>query len=72
MVRAVILIRSPKILTSSEVRKIEGVKESLNTYGRFDAVALVEAEDLNTIKSIAMKIQAIKGVRRTETLIEVV
>lgn len=71
MVRAVVLIRSPKTLISNEVKKIEGVRESFNTYGRFDTVALVEAKDLNTIKNIAMKIQAIKGVRRTETLIEV-
>ena len=71
MVRAVILVRAPKTLTSSNVREIEGVVDVFDVSGRFDAIALVEAKDLSGVKEIALKIQAIDGIRRTETLIEV-
>ena len=71
MVRAVILVRAPKTLTSSNVREIEGVVDAFDVSGRFDAIALVEAKDLSGVKEIALKIQAIDGIRRTETLIEV-
>ena len=71
MVRAVILIRAPKTLTSSKVRGIEGVVDAFDVAGRFDAIALIEAKDLSTLKEAVLKIQRIKGVRRTETLVEV-
>ena len=71
MVRAVILVRAPKTLTSSKVKGIEGVVDAFDVSGRFDAIALIEAKDLSTLKKAVLKIQAIKGVRRTETLIEV-
>ncbi|MDH5441294.1 MAG: Lrp/AsnC ligand binding domain-containing protein [Candidatus Bathyarchaeota archaeon] len=71
MVRAVILIRAPKTLTSSKVRGIEGVVDAFDVSGRFDAIALIEAKDLSTLKEAVLKIQRIKGVRRTETLVEV-
>lgn len=71
MVRAVILIRAPKTMTASRVRKIEGVVDAFDVSGRFDAIALIEAKDLSAVKEAALKVQAIKGVRRTETLIEV-
>lgn len=71
MVRAVILVRSPKTLISSKVRKIEGVKDVFDVSGRFDAIALIDVKDLPAVKKVALSIHAIKGVRRTETLIEV-
>ncbi|MHA1632426.1 MAG: Lrp/AsnC ligand binding domain-containing protein [Candidatus Freyarchaeota archaeon] len=71
MVRAVILVRAPKILVSSKLREIEGILDAFDVSGRFDAVALIEAKDLSAVKETVMKIQAIEGVRRTETLIEV-
>lgn len=71
MVRAVILVRAPKTLTSSKVREIEGVVDAFDVSGRFDAVALIEAGDLSVLKEAVLKIQRIDGVRRTETLIEV-
>ena len=71
MVRAVILVRSPKTLTSSKVREIEGVKDAFDISGRFDTIALIDVEDLSAVKKVALKIQSIEGVRRTETLIEV-
>lgn len=71
MVRAVILVRAPKTLTSSRVREIEGVEDAFDVSGRFDAIALIEVKDLATVKEVALKIQAIEGVRRTETLLEI-
>ena len=71
MVRAAVLIRAPKTLTSSKVRGIEGVHDAFDVSGRFDAIALIEAKDLSTLKEAVLKIQRIKGVRRTETLVEV-
>jgi uncharacterized protein with GYD domain len=71
MVRAVILVRAPKTLASSKVRGIEGVVDAFDVSGRFDAVVLTEGKDLTTLKEAVLKIQGIKGVRRTETLVEV-
>jgi len=71
LARAVILVRSPKTLTSSKIRKIEGVKDAFDISGRFDTIALVDVEDLSAVKKVVLRIQAIEGVRRTETLIEI-
>lgn len=71
MVRAAILIRAPRTLSSSKVREIAGVVDAFDVSGRFDAIALIEAEDLSALKEAALEIQRIKGVRRTETLVEV-
>ena len=71
MVRAVILVRAPKTLASSRVREIEGVVDAFDVSGRFDAIALIEAEDLSALKEVALKIHRIEGIRRTETLVEV-
>jgi DNA-binding Lrp family transcriptional regulator len=71
LVRAVILVKAPRTMTSSKIRKIEGVKEAFDVSGRFDAIALIEVKELPAVKETAMKIQAISGIRRTETLIEV-
>lgn len=71
MVRAVILVRSPKTLTASKIREIEGVKDAFDICGRFDAIALIDVKDLSAVKKAALSIHAIEGVNRTETLIEV-
>jgi len=50
------------------VKKIEGVKVAFATTGRFDIIARVEAADLRAIgEAVVSKIQAISGVRSTET-----
>lgn len=50
------------------VKKIEGVKVAFATTGRFDIIARVEAADLRAIGgAVVSKIQAIAGVRSTET-----
>jgi uncharacterized protein with GYD domain len=71
MTRAVILVRAPKTMISSKAREIDGVEDVFDVSGRFDAIALIDVEDLSAVKETALKIQAIGGVRRTETLIEI-
>ena len=71
MVRAIILVKSPKKLIAARLRKIKTVYDSFPTSGQFDAVALVEVDELGKIKDITNIIQKIKGVERTETMVEV-
>ncbi|MDX1596677.1 MAG: Lrp/AsnC ligand binding domain-containing protein [Nitrosopumilaceae archaeon] len=71
MVRAIILVKSPKKLIAARLRKIKSVYDSFPTSGQFDAVALVDVEDLGKIKDITNIIQKISGVERTETMVEV-
>ncbi len=47
------------------------MKDSFPTSGQFDAVALIEVEELGKIKDITTQIQKISGVERTETMVEV-
>ena len=71
MVRAIILVKSPKKLIAARRRRISSVKDSFPTSGQFDAVAIVEVEELGKIKDITTQIQKISGVERTETMVEV-
>lgn len=49
--------------------KIEGVKIAHAVTGQFDAVAFVEFPKMDDLGKIIEKIQHLKGVRRTQTLI---
>ena len=71
MVRAIILVKSPKKLIAARLRKVDSVSDSFPTSGQFDAVAIVDVNELVQIKEIANQIQKINGVDRTETMIEV-
>jgi len=71
LVRAIVLVKSPKKLIAARLRKVDSVKDSFPTSGQFDAVAIIEVEELGKIREIANDIQKIKGVERTETMIEV-
>jgi DNA-binding Lrp family transcriptional regulator len=71
LVRAIILVKSPKKLIAARLRKVDCVKDSFPTSGQFDAVAIVEVKELGRIKDIATQIQKISGVDRTETMVEV-
>lgn len=71
MVKAVALVSSPKKLIAARLRKIGGVIDSFPTSGQFDAVAVIEADTLPSIKEIITQIQKIRGVERTETMVEV-
>ena len=71
MVRAVILVKSPKKLIAVKLRKISAITESFPVTGQFDAVAVIQVKELNEIKDVTTEIQKISGVERTETLVEV-
>ena len=71
MVRAIVLVKSPKKLIAARLRKVSAVYDSFPTSGQFDAVALVEVDQLSSIKGVTIEIQRITGVERTETMIEV-
>ncbi len=71
MVKAIILVKSPKKLIAARLRKVSSVSDSFPTSGQFDAVAIIEVSDLGKIKEIVNQIQKINGVERTETMVEV-
>jgi DNA-binding Lrp family transcriptional regulator len=51
---------------------VKSVYNSFAVSGQFDAVALVEVRELSKLKDLTTEIQNIKGVERTETLVQVV
>jgi DNA-binding Lrp family transcriptional regulator len=71
MVKAVILVKSPKKLIAAKLGKLEFVYNSFPVSGQFDAVAFVDVSDLSQIRDITTKIQMIPGVERTETMMEI-
>ena len=71
MVKAVVLVKSPKKLIAARLRKIKSIYDSFPVSGQFDAVALIDVDQLGQIKDITTQIQIISGVERTETLVEV-
>jgi DNA-binding Lrp family transcriptional regulator len=71
MVRAVILVKSPKKLIAARLRKVDKITESFPVSGQYDAVAVIDVNELSEIKDITTQIQKIPGVIRTETMVEV-
>ena len=71
MVRAIIQVKSPKKLIAARLRKINSIFDSFPVSGQFDAVAIINVDELTKIKDITTEIQLISGVERTETMIEV-
>ena len=72
MVRAVVLVKSPKKLIAARLRKVKSVYDSFAVSGQFDAVALIDVKSLAQIKDVTTEIQNISGVERTETMVQVV
>jgi len=68
LVRAVILVKSPKKLIAARLRKIKSIYDSFPVSGQFDAVAIIEVDELSKIKDITTEIQRISGVERTATV----
>ena len=71
MVKAVVLVKSPKKLIAARLKRVSLVNESFSVSGQFDAVAIIEVNDLVQIKDVTIEIQKIPGVERTETMIQV-
>jgi len=71
--RACVLIRGMpgKVAESlKDVKKIKGVVKAFPVFGRYDIVAFAQAPDFNSVLKISKQINAIKGVRSTESAIE--
>ena len=71
MVRAIVLVKSPKKLIAARLRRVDSVHDSFPTSGQFDAVAIIHVDELAKIKEATNQIQKISGVERTETMVEV-
>jgi len=71
LVKAIVLVKSPKKLIAVRLKRVKLVYESFPVSGQFDAVAVVQVENLVQIKDITTEIQKINGVERTETMVEV-
>ncbi len=64
----VVPTKADKILAT--VRYMKQVRKAYFTYGRFDVVVFLEAEDYRELRRITTQINEITGVRSTETLAE--
>ena len=71
MVKAIVLVKSPKKFIAARLKRINLVYESFPVSGQFDAVAVIQVENLGQIKDVTNSIQKINGVERTETMVEV-
>ncbi|MDE1827263.1 MAG: Lrp/AsnC family transcriptional regulator [Thaumarchaeota archaeon] len=72
MVKAVVLVKSPKKLIAARLRMVKSVYDSFAVSGQFDAIALIDVKELSEIKEVTTEIQNIRGVERTETMVQVV
>jgi len=70
-VKAIVLVKSPKKFIAARLKRINLVYESFPVNGQFDAVAVIQVENLGQIKDVTTSIQKINGVERTETMVEV-
>ena len=71
MVKAVVLVKSPKKLIAAKLKRVSSVNESFPVSGQFAAVAIIDVNNLSEIKDVTIEIQKITGVERTETMIQV-
>ena len=71
MVKAIVLVKSPKKLIAARLKQVNLVYESFPVSGQFDAVAVINVESLAEIKNTTTEIQKISGVERTDTMVEV-
>jgi hypothetical protein len=68
MVRAIILVKSPKKLIAARLKKISSVADSFPTSGQFDAVAIIDVKELLEIKEVANQIQRINGLKFNDAM----
>ena len=54
---------------TEQVKKLQGAKKAFGVHGRWDAVAEVEVADINALGELALKINALPGVKANETLV---
>ncbi len=73
MKRALVLIKvSPKSTSSvfNKISKMPEVKESMQIYGEYDAMFLINVKDVEEIQKFIQNIRKINGVLSTNTMIE--
>jgi len=73
LLNACILIKTTPLQTDSvlqETRSLKGVRKAFVVYGRFDMIAFAETADYPGLKRLTGAINALEGVRSTETLVE--
>jgi len=71
LVKAIVLVKSPKKLIAARLKQVNLVNESFPVSGQLDAVAVIQVERLVQIKDVTTQIQIINGVDRTESMVEV-
>jgi len=71
LVKAVVLVKSPKKLIAVKLKQINSVYESFPVSGQFDAIAVIEVKNLSEIKDTTTDIQKIHGVEWTETMVQI-
>jgi len=71
LVKAIVLVKSPKKFIAARLKQVNLVNESFPVSGQFDAVAVIQVERLVQIKDVTTQILKINGVERTETMVEV-
>lgn len=64
----IIPIKANAIL--SAIQAISGVRKAYFTYGRFDIAVFVDVSNYKELREVTTKINAIEGIRSTETLPE--
>jgi len=73
-IRAFVLVKT-KPGTSEEVvraRRVKGVKIANSVFGRYDAILVIEAKDLNELKGIIYEVlEKLPNVEHTETHIAI-
>jgi DNA-binding Lrp family transcriptional regulator len=52
------------------VKGVRGVVKAFPVYGRYDIVAFAELPDYNSVSRVSSEINAIKGIKSKETVIE--
>ena len=73
MTQVCIVIKTIPTKIEKTLQGVKEFKETLKAYGvfgRWDVAAFIEIEDYHDLKAITRKINSMKGVRSTETLVE--
>ena len=53
------------------IKSVKGVRKAYFTFGRFDIAAFLEVESYESLRNFTAEINALEGIRSTETLPEV-
>lgn len=74
MVRACVLVRFQRAVGRDlleKIRAMQGVEKAYFSLGRYDAIVFLNAGSHTALVRTAMRLNAVRGVKSTETLLEV-